>query len=556
MVIMKTKNIRLSILLFSTMALFASCSDYNFNENIEINEDEVWDPEQVTTNMKENLTNIYLYVPNGYSDLIGYQDCVTDNAATNQYDASDYDVFNVGNYTEASLPDSDIWTTSYQGIYYANRFVADVDAFANAGWEDYELTSDRIAFIDAYRAEAMTLKAFFYVELLRRYGPVPLIDTADSTYDPSAAGSVSTPTLSEFVAFVAQLCENSYDGLYASQVATTDLGRIIKETSRAILSRLYLYAASLSTGTERDGYLDSCISVSSAMLTLTGSELDTFGNMFNVTSTTHTANASEVLMQRRYTLVRTIATANYPIGFESAMGNTNPSHDLVEAFYKSQQGSMDAVFTPSATAYADLASDQRFAATIVYDGETFNDREIEIFEGGADATTTPTSPGSTTGYYLAKYMPSAAGNLVTGAVADGYQCWFLMRYAEVYYNLAEALYYRYADATESTTGKSSLDILNVIRGKRGASDVALTGADYLSFLQNDRRCEFAFEGMYFFDVKRWNNMGIFTPNKTVKKVTINSSRTAYTVSTISGETRFGNLADYPLPATETLNGFL
>lgn len=534
---MKTKNIRLSILLSGAMALMVGCSDFNYNENVFTQTgDEIWADDYSTTELEYSLLSVYTKLPDGYNDVMGFEEAVTDNATTSRYDSGDIDLFNSGSFTEDNLPD-DTWTNSYEGIYLANRFLINTSA----------LTTN--ADVVKYRAEAIMLKAFFYTELIRRYGAVPIITESDATNDPTEFNSdkIVIGSFSDCVDYVAALCDEAAPDLVASQ-ADDDRGRVIAAMAPALKSRLYLYAACLDEN-NRASYLTKCVTASTELTDATGSQLSAFASLFDASNAVHLTSGTEQIFERRGYAVTDIATAYYPIGFELGQGHVNPSHNLVEAFYKSYKGDMSASTTDIATMYDDLSSDARFATTIAYHGSTFNSRALDMSVGGLDASTA-TFTGTQSGYYVRKLLNPNYGNLVTTQNAN-YQNWFFMRYAEVYLNLVEAYYYQGDEA-------NALAVLNVLRGVRGASTVSvLTGDDLLDFIRNERRVEMAFEGQYYFDVKRWSNMdSTYVPNSTLYGVEISASGVISKVE-LTSETRYLTVKeDFPLPATETLNDYL
>lgn len=72
----------------------------------------------------------------------------------------------------------------------------------------------------------------------------------------------------------------------------------------------------------------------------------------------------------------------------------------------------------------------------------------------------------------------------------------VFRLAEQYMILAEAKYHM-GDETAAKTA------LNALRKSRGLAEVNSTGEALLTDIENERMREFAFEGFYFFDLKRW-----------------------------------------------------
>ena len=99
-----------------------------------------------------------------------------------------------------------------------------------------------------------------------------------------------------------------------------------------------------------------------------------------------------------------------------------------------------------------------------------------------------------TGFYIRKYLDPAPGS---GEIGTQSSVWFIRyRYAEVLLNAAEA-------AFELGQKAVAADYINQVRARAGIT-VPLT-ADQVTFdrIVHERYVEFAFEGLYFFDLKRW-----------------------------------------------------
>ncbi len=564
----------------------ASCgSEFDFNE--EYSRTETFDQmfASGTGGVYNASAAIYGKLIQGLTDIQGFRSAITTNGYLNARSDETTDIFNLGIYTENNLPD-DIWDNHYGGIYLANRFLI-LAQEAIDGDSGMLIDVDYDYIYDGYMAEAKVLKAFFYFELLRRYGPVPILTEADAARDPyenDAVNDVEIPTLDELVAHIAELCDEATasDNLATVRVSGTAYGRVIKDTAYMIKARTYMYAASKVSGdaTAFNNYLDLSIAESLRMVTTAAADAVTYANMFNPSVTGNYNNTTSFIMTEGGYNHLTLAKSNYPVGFNLGQGLINPTHDLVEAYYKSYMKDMDAEFDLSVeNPYSAIIADKRFLATVLYNGETFNSRVLEMYEGGLDASSAFTY-GTGTGYYITKFIHPSKGDLAAASGTANVH-WIFMRYSEVYLNLAEALFYRrgnsYSDTTEVgsgdyTTTATSMSYLNSLRtsNTRGLTAVAATDfdddADYLDFLRNEIRVELAFEGHYFFDVKRWCNMSddnstyAYTPQQKIHKVVITSTdggaTCTYEKQEIEGEVRFTRMTDYPLPPIETLNDFL
>jgi hypothetical protein len=149
--------------------------------------------------------------------------------------------------------------------------------------------------------------------------------------------------------------------------------------------------------------------------------------------------------------------------------------------------------------YADL--EPRFHASILYNGSSWKGRAIEPFVGGADGwmewNTEREPKGRTcTGYYLRKMVDEGHDVI---AYSGGTQPIIVIRYAEVLLNKAEACYNlgesHYATANE---------LVKTIRARVDLPfDGGLTGQDLWKAIRQERKIELAYEGHWYWDLRRW-----------------------------------------------------
>lgn len=128
---------------------------------------------------------------------------------------------------------SDAWKKYYAGIYRANVFLQKV--------EDVDFGSNT-ALKDRYIGEAKFLRAYFYFDLVRMFGHIPLITKpieGDNYYIPQ-----SSPD-SVYMLITKDL-EDAVDKLSASavpydQIPADEYGRATKWAAEALLGRVFLY---------------------------------------------------------------------------------------------------------------------------------------------------------------------------------------------------------------------------------------------------------------------------------------------------------------------------
>lgn len=154
---------------------------------------------------------------------------------------------NLGNWN-ASSNYWNFWEHYYKGIRTATTFINNIEG-------NKQILEDREGqnFIKRRKAEARFLRAFFYAELLKQYGPVILL--GDQEIDPDLpltdpAMQIQRSSYDECVDYIVSELnqaetdldiEHYYSG---DNVLENDMGRASKVLCRAIKSKLLLYAAS------------------------------------------------------------------------------------------------------------------------------------------------------------------------------------------------------------------------------------------------------------------------------------------------------------------------
>ena len=95
--------------------------------------------------------------------VVGADEFVTGNYIRDNNTAK---LFNIADGLQMSQdPLGNIWTTTYYSIRMLNTFISNIDNV-------YDLTA---AEKRNWKAEAIAVKAFYYFELVRRYGPIVLV---------------------------------------------------------------------------------------------------------------------------------------------------------------------------------------------------------------------------------------------------------------------------------------------------------------------------------------------------------------------------------------------
>ena len=134
------------------------------------------------TVVRKYLNRIYYYMRNGHNGVNGdYLDAASDDALSVISSESDVYKLAIGRYSASNLINSDmIWSDPYLVIRRVNILLSGIDVVPfNTTYTDALGNTRRLN--DSMKAEARFLRAYFYFELVKRYGGVPII--GDKVYE-------------------------------------------------------------------------------------------------------------------------------------------------------------------------------------------------------------------------------------------------------------------------------------------------------------------------------------------------------------------------------------
>ena len=371
------------------------------------------------------------------------------------------------------------WSTMYGYISTANQSISNLKKYGT-------FADNEKAIIEA---EFRFFRALYYSVLAKRYPELIIYTDNMDEYTKDKAASP-----------VAEAYELIYQDLtFAGEnlpVSITPNGRLTSGVAYALLSRVMLYAerwADAKAAAEevmKQGY-----SMPADLETpfTNGGEGAIFQICFDLTARTHQFDSY-------YS----------PGGDKALFGNPLsggygcPTQEMVESFEKADGTKVDwtrwhnEAGTNDTPPYAEL--EPRFHHTILYNGAAWKGRAIESYVGGADGWLEwmkgDLSDGkSTTGYYLRKLVDE--NNLF----ADGSKStkpYTFIRYAEVLLNYAEACY------NLRETGEALAKVNDVrTRPAVGLPALTVSGENIMNAIRQERKVELAYEGHYYWDMRRW-----------------------------------------------------
>jgi len=420
------------------------------------------------------------------------------------------------------------WSDNYTRIRQANTFLRRIDS-----------TTFDTAWKQRMKGEAYFLRAYFYHNLLRMYGGVPLIT---KVYGLNEDYKVARNTFKETVDFIVANADSAAALLPVSYSAA-DVGRATKGAALALKARVLLYAASdlynvNPSGQPETGYTGSqdrtalwraAKDAAKAVMDLGVYSLfrpapanaqeaaKNYGDLFLQQTSEEVIMSRQFLTSRGWSDGGPFGLFNGPNGYHNWGGNT-PIQNLIDD-YRMADGSKFDWSNPVHAAKPYANRDPRFYASILYDGAPWRTRPtdaqkfepnnmIETFRAltyvesgttkvaaGLDTREGPIEDwnGGYSGYYIRKFVdPTVDHQFVVQQVP-----WIFFRYAEIVLNYAEA-------SIELNELGDAMTALNQIRRRAGMPEFSgLDQATLRDESRNERRVEMAFEEQRFFDVRRW-----------------------------------------------------
>ena len=452
----------------------------------------------------------------------------------------------------------DSWGLDWYGSY---QYIRDINLYmqrdsASTGLSD----DDRKRFY----AEARFLRANFYFEMVKRYGGVPLVlmpleydysghvkdlqlprskeaDMYDFIISEAETIKDILPTdineksrASKGAALAMECRAALYAGSIAKYGATTPAvslpgGEVGIPASRANdYYTIALRAAKEIIDGNAGGYKLKTAPDGSTMSQLS----DNFANVFLDKASPETIWFEDFQQGGK---THAFTTNDQPYSFSDEGGDAgrlDPSLNLAENFEKT-----DNTFAPFTTTtgsgapviYNDVQDifadrDARLAGTILLPGGKFKGQTVDIWAGyrlpdGSIVTSDeaghlkPIVPGgqpvqvvgkdgpinglelrTQSGFYIRKYLDPTVGS---GRRGQGSEVAFIRyRFGEVLLNAAEASFELGDNATASM-------YLNMVRARAGLTSPLTAGQITFDRIVHERKVELAFEGLYFYDMKRW-----------------------------------------------------
>lgn len=487
------------------------------------------------------VTDIY----NGLHDGVLAQmnmDCQTDNALYS-FGKQDINEANVSPSNLGTVVNTYEWGEMYARIRAANIALQNL---ATPKFDNSNGLADRL------KGETHFMRAYFYNQMLRYYGGVPIIKTPFELTSPDF--TVSRNTYEECVNFIVSDLDSAATMLKGKTMAS---GRATVGASLALKARVLLYAASdlhdiptakakstVIAGFDKPellGYVSGdrqarwqkAKDAAKAVI-----DLNQYGYKLNLTAPVTAAEGQQnyvnLFLSRnggeadgiflKY-YIRASADDggswyprnNGPNGYHG-WTSSEPTQNLVDD-YEMMDGTKFDWKKPEQAAAPYENRDPRLYATILYDGSQWKPRtadgagidpagqiqmgQYEVGSAGSPTTffgldtrnsTIENWNGTWTGYAIRKFIdpdPALVDQNTRQEVPS-----IQIRFTEVVLNYAEACMALGQDEEAKTW-------INKIRYRVGMPAITETGAALVARYQNERNIEMVFEEQRFYDVRRW-----------------------------------------------------
>lgn len=381
----------------------------------------------------------------------------------------------INNFAPGIAPNTyveEAWSANFNGIFKANTVLDQIAA--NGSYIGSPALATRLT------AEAKFLRAFYYFDLVRYYGKLPIIDHAVTAAEAnkiarSPVADVYALIIADLQFAVANLPLN-YAGTFPAYSAT-DVGRATKYAAEALLGEVYMTRSGATYGIEGPGLASNEWNLAVPLFNdIINSGLyafnPSFTSIFSYTNQSPTANKEAVF------------DIMFLTGLSPVLG-TDFTWQLVPQNYFN---SLAAGNTPANGALGDPAVSNNmlnsFSATDTRKAPTIH-------------TSTFTYSGTPYSYpFFRKYLDTT--KIPTSRFDWGIN-FIAVRYTDILLLKAECV-------LNGATGNQATDVdavVNQVRTRAGLTPlVGVTKAQLL----DERRREFAAEGSRWFDLQRSGNL--------------------------------------------------
>ena len=449
---------------------------------------------------------------------------------------------------------SDVWKQDYRAIYRSNMLLNSLDGIS---WESQE-TRNKI------EGQAHFLRAYFYFDLCRLFGTVPLLTTSEPENVPRATAE----ELYAQIAFDLKTAIEKLPSVKYGAANNSELGRATKWAAEALLARAYLFytgyyqkeSLPLPDGGEisKDqviAWLDECTDTS-----ISGHDLvSDFRNLwpysyvqdYKFTKNNNLKWEGDGNKETVFAIKYSNKFANWDYPYQKSnqiclyLGLRGQNYLRTFPF-----GQGWGFGTVNPKIWEDWFDDDIRKTGSIFN--VTNRNEVVLYTFGADSHVDETS------YVQKKYIPINVYADGTHTVVHNYSMELYGNTVDNYMlnNTQDLVLIRFADvllmAAELNLGTAKAQsFLDRVRARVNLPSVPAT----LDNIKAERRFELAFEGVRFYDLLRWHDADRVL-NENQKDIVIYRSRTETVTKTITYRPETNGFLQIPLSEIELSKGVL
>lgn len=459
--------------------VFSGCEKFLVHDDPTNVYDEIW--WKTETNATNALNSVYSGVPDGTSGRqFIFLSALSDELVARQSIRGDYESYVKGLQSSSWSVAATVWNDDYRDIRRACRFLENVDKcfFANQ-----ELKT-------RYKYEARALRAYYHMELLLFFGGVPIVTSsltpAESYLFRNTEEEVYGFILSELIECAANLPDK--------YIPSADYGRISSAACWALVSRMALFYHKYDIARDASKkIIDMKVYSLYKSLNVNASYADLF---------LYTGKIND---ERIFYKVNGASDAWTTMAPQGQGGKTviSPTAAVVNNYETKQGKTIWELGNDSAAIYKANPNyngnrDPRMAASVLLPGQTYISSVLKPFDSSIqnNLDLIGLQNSTSTGFWMNKYLDPK------DKTASHTLDFMIIRYAEVLLNYAESLV-----ELDDITNPDIAIYLNDIRRRAGMPDIDLlkynSQAALREFIRRERQSELAFEGVRYFDIRRW-----------------------------------------------------
>jgi hypothetical protein len=393
-----------------------------------------------------------------------------DNFGDNAYNSYKFEGpgnFMVANIDPSNALFSSFWTSLYKGIGRANVALENIEKIPSSAISD--------ANKKVLLGQALFLRSLFYMHLAVYFKDVPLVlkvQSLEEAYVPKNTYQEVSDQIIKDLKEAANRLPVSYPG--------TQYGYATKGAALGLLARFLLY------NKDYQGVLDA----TETILTLGYALNSSYSQLF----TEQGEFSKEILFSVRFFQDVSNNGENFSSTFlAQPKVDEQPMPNLVKDYYCTDGKPITTSPLYNATNPKNNR-DPRLAASVYFRNDIFMTDINRVFTGNTATT-----------YGLKKYIRTAASATGIGVFNPGGQDFIVLRYADVLLMRAEAM-------VELNQLAGVYPLVNQVRTRvtmptiEKAEGTGLSQAALRDIVRHERRVELAFEGLRYFDLKRWGTL--------------------------------------------------